>query len=307
MKLKIRFFLPLFLMLPFAACENSQNGITPIQSTPVFTAQTDEAKKTPLPTDLRKLREWVGKYPINPTDKKYANFFELPEVKKNLIQILKEDGFQNLLKHFNGTNLIKEKDGFLVMLGTTAKNDEQDVDYGLVALNPETGETHVLFSDANKLTAFSNASDDGNLTANIKKEILVYADSANTGSAKSTAIGTLKQKPVEGFQCYAVSPKDWNTIADKRQYIFVSTETGGILNVEGTDIELKTSNSTETKGENGKTYVEWIYGNKETKAKFDLAVEKLLNEGADVQYEGTLTVTTKSKTQTIQIKAFCGG
>lgn len=305
MNFKMSFFLSFLLI--FSACDKPQTEISQIQSTPLIAAQSNE-KNSPVSDEkqngkqLQQLREWIGKYPVNSDDKSRESFFELPEVRKILVQILKEDGFQNLLKHFSGTNLIKEKDGFLVMLGTTERNAEQDFDYALVALNPETSETHVFFSDNGKLTAFDNAGGDGNLTADIKKEILI-----NTNSAQSAVIGTLKQKPEEGFQCYAVLPKDWDTIADQRPYIFVSTDTGAMLNIEGSDVELKAADSKETKGKNGKTYAEWIYKNLSAQAKFDLAIEKLLNEGADVQYEGTLTVTTNSKTQTIQIKAFCGG
>lgn len=120
-------------------------------------------------------------------------------------------------------------------------------------------------------------------------------------------IGTLKQKPPEGFQCYAVLPKDWDTAAAKRPYIFVMNEKSGDFNIAGKDVELGKSNHSETKGNDGKVRAGWIYKNKSINAEFDLSVEKLLNDGADVQYAGTLTVTNGSKSQTIPIKAFCGG
>ena len=298
-------FLVLISIFSFIGCDKNPNSLTSVAVTPTI----EPAKTLPVEdkivspkTDLKRLREWIGKYPINPKDRKYENFFQLPEVRDILVKILTEKGFQNLLTHFNGTELIKEKDGFLVMLGTTEKNANQDVNYGLVALNPETKETHVFFSDDKKLTSFSNTKSEGNLTAKIRQEILIYTD-----LAQSELIGVIKQKPAEGFQCYAVLPKDWEIIAEKRPYIFVMNDTSGTFNIEGKDVEIKKSDSSETKGENGKTYVEWIYQDKSASAKFDISVEKLLNDGADVQYNGTLTVTTETKTQTIQIRAFCGG
>lgn len=294
------YLLPLLLtVFLLTTCDKPQNAISP-DAVPEIPAQTD--KKAAAANDLKHLKKWIGKYPVNPQDKEFQNFFQVPEVRKILLEILKEDGFRKLLAHFAGNDLIKEKDGFLVMLGTTAKNAAQDVDYALLALNPDTGETHVFFADNKKLSSFSNTKDGGNVTAAIKQEILIYTD-----SAQSALIGALKQKPAEGFACYAVLPKDWDGEAAKRSYIFVSTDNGGVFNLEGRDIELKQGDSQETKGENGKTYAEWNFSDKNTKAKFDLAVEKTLNDGADAVYEGTLTVTSGAKTQTIQIKAFCGG
>lgn len=301
MKSKRYLFLILLLFAFFAACGQTQEAISTVETPTKIPTQTNVSNETSS-SDLKNLKNWIGKYPINPKDKNYRNFFQVPEVKKILVGILKENGFQNLLEHFSGYDLIKEKDGFLVMLGTTAKNADEDVNYALLALNPDTQETHVFFADNKKLTFFSNVKGNGKLSADIKKEILVYTDSAQT-----EVIGTLKRKPAEGFACYAVFPKDWGGIAEKRPYIFVLNDETGTFNIEGRDTEIKLTNSEETKGENGKTYVEWNFANKNIKAKFDLAVEKLLNDGADVQYEGTLTVTSGAKTKTVQIKAFCGG
>lgn len=306
MKLKRYFFLILLSVCFFIGCDKPQNTISSVEPPNVETRTNISAKPetndSAKANDLKKLKEWIGKYPIDPKNKNYQNFFQLPEVKQILVEILREEGFQNLLEHFSGTDLIKEKNGFLVMLGTTARNAAQDVDYALLALNPDTKETHIFFSDNKKLTAFSNVKGDGNLTAEIKQEILVHTDSAQT-----SVIGTLKQKPAEGFACYAVSPKDWDVIAEKRPYIFVLNDDTGIFNIEGRDVEIKQTDSNETKGENGKTYAEWNFADKNVKVKFDMVVSKLLNEGADVLYDGTLTVTSGAKTQTIQIKAFCGG
>ena len=121
------------------------------------------------------LREWIGKYPSNQDDKKFASFFNLPKVRKNLLDVLGNDGLKKLLAHFYGDDLIQEKAGFLVMLGTTARNAAGDVDYALVAIDPDNFETHVYFVDKGHMTGFGNTSGETIVPAEVESMISVYA------------------------------------------------------------------------------------------------------------------------------------
>lgn len=163
--------------------------------------------------DLSFLKEWIGKYPINKNSKKFANFFEIPQVKNLLTEILGKDGYLNLIKHLAASTLIKEKKGFLEILGTSARKENMDVDYGMIAINLKTGGTHVFLVDNEKLSGFNNVSGNGNLPLAVKADILPY-----TGQAE--IIGTITQRPGDGYGCYAVLPKDWDAEWDKRPYIF---------------------------------------------------------------------------------------
>ena len=249
--------------------------------------------------DLLFLKEWIGKYPINKGNKKIANIFEVPQVKNSLTGILGKDGFQNLLEHFAGFDLIEEKKGFLEVSGTTARNVDQDVDYALLAINLKTGETHVSFVDNQKLTSFSNTKGDGTLPLEIKEKILAYTEQA-------LLIGKIKQKPDEGYICYAVLYEDWDAPQETRPYIFYITDEGGRMSIEGKDVELKLKSENEKKGEGGKTYVDWIYENKDVRARFNMVVSEIPDSSA-VVYDGTVIISTYTKMQSAQIKAFCGG
>ncbi len=290
-------------------CNLSQNAQTVAKSTPPDISQTNqnvssnEVKQSSLSTkkNLEHLRKWVGKYPINTDQKNHRNFFEVMEVKTILTEILGQKGFQNLLKHFYGDDLIYEKAGFLVMLGTTDRNAAQDVDYGLVAIKPDTGETHILFSDSKRLTSFSNKSGEETLPIEIKEDILIYTD-----ADQSSIVSNFRPQD-ENFECYAVLYDDWDIIASNRPYIFISTDTGGIMKVENTIQNVKYVSSSEKKSETENPTVEWIYANEKVRAVFDMKIRRLLNEGSDIEYEGTLKVATRTKNQSLPIKAFCGG
>lgn len=255
--------------------------------------------------DLSFLKEWIGKYPINKNSKKFANFFEIPQVKNLLTEILGKDGYLNLIKHLAASTLIKEKKGFLEILGTSARKENMDVDYGMIAINLKTGGTHVFLVDNEKLSGFNNVSGNGNLPLAVKADILPY-----TGQAE--IIGTITQRPGDGYGCYAVLPKDWDAEWDKRPYIFFITDNGGkspddgIMNIEGKDVLLKVKSQTERKGENGKIYVDWVYENKNVRAHFDMGISEIPDSSA-VVYEGTVIVSTYTKMQSVPIKVFCGG
>ncbi|MGI9034985.1 MAG: hypothetical protein ACR2GD_02985 [Pyrinomonadaceae bacterium] len=306
--------LRMILTLPVLGCnraKTSESSSLPVkdssnnllQISPSIQSTTN--KNSYESKDLTFLREWIGKYPINKGSKKFANFFEIPQVKNILTDILGQDGFQNLLKHFAAPVLIEEKDGFLKVFGLTARNARQDVDYGLVAIKLKTGETHVFFVDDGKLTGFSNVAGNGSLPIEVKETSLSY-----TGQA--SLVGTIKQRPEDGYGCYAVLPKDWDAEWDKRPYIFYITDNGGVtpdngkMNIEGKDVKLKVKSQTEKKEEGGKTYVDWVYENENVRAHFEMEISERLDSSA-VVYDGRVIVSTYSKMQTVQIKAFCGG
>lgn len=125
-------------------------------------------------------------------------------------------------------------------------------------------------------------------------------------AAQVSIIGKIKRKPDEGYICYAVLLKDWNAPPETRPYIFYITDQGGRMNISGADVELKLKSDAEKKGKNGKTYVDWIYENKTARAHFALVVSEIPDSSA-VVYDGKATVATGGKTQTVRIKAFCGG
>lgn len=256
----------------------------------------------PSPDDSKNLlfiRKWVGKYPVNRQNKEYGDLFNQPPVKNVLVGIVGKNNFQNLLNHFAAPVLIEEKSGFVVIFGTTGRKRDEKVGYGLIAVQPETGETHIYFTDDGKLKSFSNRKGEGTLPLEIKQTILIYAGDASL-------IGTIKRKPDEGYLCYAVLYKDWDAPQKTRPYIFYITDSGGRMNIANADVELKRKSETERKGENGKTYAEWIYENKTARSRFDLVVSEIPDSSA-VVYDGTVSVTTGDKTQSAQIKAFCGG
>lgn len=182
-----------FLIVAFAlfsgGCEKvsvTKAETNPPASEPAPENTTSEAKTfSPIPTatktppqrkKLDHLKKWVGKYPINPDDKKYLNFFKLPEVKSVLVKFLPKNGFQNLLNHFYGVDLIEEKEGFLVMLGTSKRKSSGEVDYALVALAPQTGESHVIFVDDGKMTGYGNTTGEADLPPAIEEKISIYAE-----------------------------------------------------------------------------------------------------------------------------------
>lgn len=144
--------------------------------TPEKTKTASQTANTPQTKNLKDLKTWVGKYPINKDDKKYLNFFLLPQVKNILTKLLPKKGFQNLLNHFYGVDLIEEKEGFLVMLGTTKRKSSGNVDYALVALKPDTGETHVVFVDNGKMTGYGNTDGESDLPLSIEEKISGFVD-----------------------------------------------------------------------------------------------------------------------------------
>ena len=261
-------------------------------------SQTQE-KQSKESKDLFFLDDWVGKYPINKANKKYSNLFEISQIKKLLVEAVGSNNLQNLLRHFAAPVLVEKKGGFIKIFGTTINEGNQNIGYGLIAIEPTTEETQVFLVDDGRLKTFGNDENGGTLPMEIKESILAYVE-------PSSIIGTTKEKPDEGYLCYAVLPKDWDAVQNKRPYVFYTTDNGGKLNIEGADIELKRILENERQGEGGKTYVEWIYENKKTRAHFDLVVAEIPDSSA-VFYEGKLTVTTSAKIQTLQVKAFCGG
>lgn len=276
-----------------------QTSVSENASQAAITAQATPKNQAGETENLLFLREWIGKYPFNKNDVKYADVFSNPQIKNLLARVAGQNNLPNLRKHFAAPDLIEEIGGFVKIFGTTGRKADGKIGYGLIAVKPETAETHVFLVDDGKLTAFSSAKNGGTLPAEIKQSILIY-------TGQTEIIGKIKQRPDPGYLCYAVSFKDWDAPQATRPYIFYITDTGGRMNVGGADIELKQTGDTERAGENGKTYVEWIYENKDARARFDLVVSEIPDSSA-VIYDGTVTVTTAGKSQTAQIKAFCGG
>jgi hypothetical protein len=309
--MKTLLLIVLMLVFSFVGCGKAQSFISEDQK--ILIPTQTEVKNTPIPKkdsdftekDFQHLKSWVGKYPVKWVgDKnKSGDFFGVPEVKTTLVEILGQNGFQNLLRHFKSFDLIKEKAGFLVMLGNVNRKDAPYFDYGMVAFKLETGEAHIFFVDDGKLSSFSNVKGNGTLPIQIKEEILIYAD-----VSRSQIIGTIKQKP-EGFGCYAVKYEDWEVwdyMPEKRPYLFIRTDEGeALMNIEGQDVLLKYIDSIEHKSEKGKSWFEWIYGNENVRSTFELSVTDSQDEGKHLSYDGKVTVSTHAKTQTIQIKATC--
>lgn len=124
--------------------------------------------------NLTHLKDWIGRYPINPKSKKYHNFFKLPEVKARFVGVLRSKGLSALMKEFQGQVPIEEIEGFLVIYGTGPKLslEEGFVTHMLVALKLEDDETHVVFVQGNKNWAYSTTSE--SLPEAIEKKIHIY-------------------------------------------------------------------------------------------------------------------------------------
>ncbi|MGI8556238.1 MAG: hypothetical protein ACR2LT_07775 [Pyrinomonadaceae bacterium] len=292
--------------VPQGICENPKRG----QAIFVFRKGKLQELKTKdfndsTKTNLQDLKIWIGKYPINKGSKKFADFFEIPQVRNLLTDTLGAEGFQNLLKHFAGADLIKEKKGFLEVFGTSARKANQNVDYGMIAINLQTGETHIFFVDDEKLSGFSNVKGNGSLPLAVKADILPF-------TGQSELIGTTTQKSSDGCGCYAVIYSIRNTPQDTKPSIFYLTDEGGVraddgvMNIEGKDVLLKVKSQTERKGENGKIYVDWVYENKDVRAHFEMGISEIPDSSA-VVYEGTVIASTYTKMQSVPIKVFCGG
>ncbi len=91
--------------------------------------------------NIEQLKVCVGKYPVNPDSKRFSNFFDVPQVKNLLLDLLGKKGMINLQNHFYGVDLIDEIDDYLVMIGTTKMSSAGNVNYALVALNLKNGDT----------------------------------------------------------------------------------------------------------------------------------------------------------------------
>lgn len=126
--------------------------------------------------NLKQLKVWVGKYPVNPESKKFKNFFDVPQVKDILLDLLGAKGLRNLQNHFYGVDLIEEIDGYLVMIGTTKMDNLGNVNYALVALNPKNGETHVRFVDNKHIFGCGNTDAENTLSDEIEHKIEIYAN-----------------------------------------------------------------------------------------------------------------------------------
>lgn len=132
------------------------------------------------------------------------------------------------------------------------------------------------------------------------------AEAVKDNSSQTKIIGTLLTKPIGGFGCYAVLEKDWNK-SEEKPFIFLDSEDErkgyfGVFNLFGRDVRLPLKNSS-AKG----NQATWIFSDGKTEATFNLLVEKKSNEGADTLYRGTLKVVSGDKSETVKIKAFCGG
>lgn len=132
-----------------------------------------------------------------------------------------------------------------------------------------------------------------------EKKLSPTVEKKQTDAPQSAIIGAIKHAP-EGFGCYAILKNK------PKQQIFIVTDEGdGLMNIEGQDVLLKAVDSVEHKGKNGKKRYEWIFGSKNIKATFDLSITRTENEGNHLFYDGKATVSTNTKTQTVQIKATC--
>lgn len=308
MNYKIKLLFPLLAVTFGVCCFQTPNTLSTEGNQFPSQQQNDNipiVKKTPdkiSSANLKNLRNWIGKCPNNPAEKGSRNLFEEPEFKKLITKTIGQYKYRNVTEHFTdcfGDDLIYEKDGFLVISGISKRKPNQFLDYGLIALNPETREVHIFLVDDQKLSAFSNAANNGTLPIEIKEKILAFTE-------QSSIIGKIKQKPDEGYICYAVLFDDWDAPQQTRPYVFYTTDGGGRINVEGKDVELKLKNEIEKEAKDGKTYVDWVYKNKDVRAHFELTVSEKPDSSA-VIYEGRATVSTFLKTQSVPVKAFCGG
>lgn len=96
--------------------------------------------------DLEGLRKWIGKYPFSIEGKQ--NFFNLPEVKKLLLEFMQLDDLKKIDYYTEPGSVIKEVQGFLYMEIQTGRQSPEGRSI-YVAINPSTKEAHVIFVEEN--------------------------------------------------------------------------------------------------------------------------------------------------------------
>lgn len=151
-----------------------------------FDARNAATSPTPAKTNRKNpngqtatpdLRSWIGKYPLNKDDKKFQNFFAVPQVKQRLSKVLGADKYAEFAapKTKSVQEPIKLEDGYLVIESHINSADFSAVTHVLFALQIEKGSsTHVYVVKDGKLNFFSDTQE--TLPEEIEKKITVYAE-----------------------------------------------------------------------------------------------------------------------------------
>lgn len=148
-------------------------------------AQEIAASPTPAKINKKKsnvqtatdLKSWIGKYPYNKDDKKFQNFFAVPQIKQKLMKVLGAEKYAEYAapKTKSLQEPIKLEDGYLLVESHINSPDFSTVTHVLFAFQIEReNTTHVYVVKDGKLNFFSDTQD--NLPEEIEKKITVYAD-----------------------------------------------------------------------------------------------------------------------------------
>ncbi|MGI8556239.1 MAG: hypothetical protein ACR2LT_07780 [Pyrinomonadaceae bacterium] len=125
--------------------------------------------------NLQNLKTWVGKYPFDKKSKRYANFFNEPQVRFLLTDLLgNRKKYQQFVSEFRNLTPIEFIEGFLVIQGTepmppAGQGVEKHI---LVAIKLKDKETHIVFVKNDKHWGLATTSED--LPDDISKKIDIY-------------------------------------------------------------------------------------------------------------------------------------
>lgn len=211
MKLAIKTFLSVLVVINCVGCYDTKSDEMSVQPTMVneSRAKTDispspsekEVSPTPPPekkpdvrdnSNLKSLKNWVGKYPIG-ENKQKENFFALPEVKPTLVKILGAKDYQTFLDGFElvePIEFVKTKDTiggkqvnfeYLILqgsyVGKSILNDKA-AEHTLFVIELNNKEFYILTVKDDKLTETGNVNEFV-LPEEIEKKITSYLPQDN--------------------------------------------------------------------------------------------------------------------------------
>jgi hypothetical protein len=95
------------------------------------------------------LKRWANEYPIDYTTKPKTNFFDLPEIRQRLFNLLGRRNVRRLMKDFGMVTPSNLIEGYLILEGVTSnRTPESEIENAIVAvnINDKAGTIIVVFS-----------------------------------------------------------------------------------------------------------------------------------------------------------------
>lgn len=124
-------------------------------------------------------------------------------------------------------------------------------------------------------------------------------------SKQTSGIGFVKNTEVSG--CYMAPLADANKPASERRYYFVESDAGGVMNIDGEEMQMTRAGADELSPPKGKKRYAWTFRSANATARFDLTVTKTANDGEAVSYDAVITATKDGKKHSVRAFGFCGG